>query len=118
LAYFIRLYDLPGSPCDTLGINGPQPPEDTLPPPPVCGTYLSLWPNPVSSFASVELPDCQGGLLSIFDAARRLIEEQRIMPGEGAHPIVVSQYVPGIYFVRFWTEKGGEVVVRGMAVVR
>ena len=113
-----RLYDLPGSPCDTLGINGPQPPEDTLPPPPVCGTYLSLWPNPVSSVASVELPDCQGGLLSIFDAAGRLIEEQRIEPGEGAHPIVVSEYVPGIYFVRFWPEKGGEVVVRGMAVVR
>lgn len=113
-----RLYDLPGSPCDTLGINGPQPPEDTLPPPPVCGTYLSLWPNPVSSVASVELPDCQGGLLSIFDAAGRLIEEQRIEPGEGAHPIVVSQYVPGIYFVRFWSEKGGEVLVRGMAVVR
>ncbi len=113
-----RLYDLPGSPCDTLGINGPQPPEDTLPPPPVCGTYLSLWPNPVSSLASVELPDCQGGLLSIFDASGRLIEEQRIGPGEGAHPIVVSEYVPGIYFVRFWPEKGGEIVVRGLSVVR
>jgi len=113
-----RLYDLPGSPCDTLGINGPQPPEDTLPPPPVCGTYLSLWPNPVSSIASVELPDCQGGLLSIFDAAGRLIEEQRIAPGEGAHPIVVAQYVPGIYFVRFWPDKEGDVVVRGLSVVR
>ncbi len=113
-----RLYDLPGSPCDTLGINGPQPPEDTLPPPPVCGTYLSLWPNPVSSVASVELPDCQGGLLSIFDSAGRLISEQRIAPGEGAHPIVVSEYVPGIYFVRFWPDKEGEVVVRGLSVVR
>jgi hypothetical protein len=113
-----RLYDLPGSPCDTLGINGPQPPEDTLPPPPVCGTFLSLWPNPVSSVASVELPDCQGGLLSIFDSAGRLISEQRIAPGEGAHPIVVSEYVPGIYFVRFWPDKEGEVVVRGLSVVR
>lgn len=113
-----RLYDLPGSVCDTLGINGPQPPEDTLPPPPVCGTYLSLWPNPVSSVASVELPDCQGGLLSVFDASGRLVEEQRIAPREGAHPIVVSSYVPGIYFVRFWPDKGGEMLVRGLSVVR
>jgi hypothetical protein len=46
----------------------------------------------------VELPDCQGGLLSIFDAAGRLIEEQRIEPGEGAHPICGVAICAGYLF--------------------
>jgi hypothetical protein len=46
-----RLYDAQGSPCDTLNINGPQPPHDTattIPPPPTIKCSTAWRPMPLT----------------------------------------------------------------------
>ncbi|MFN0036218.1 MAG: T9SS type A sorting domain-containing protein, partial [Saprospiraceae bacterium] len=112
-----RLYDLPGSPCDTLGINGPQPPEDTLPPPPVCAGSLGLWPNPVSSMAQLQVPACAGGSVRIFDVAGRWLQDLPVPEGGGTVPLDVSDYPSGVYFLH-WRGAGGRGEVRRLAVLR
>ncbi|MCW5922461.1 MAG: hypothetical protein KIS77_08960 [Saprospiraceae bacterium] len=58
-----RLFDAHDSPCDTLGINGPPPPQ--------CAGRIRVYPNPAQHLARSELPDCEGGSLRVFDAMGR-----------------------------------------------
>ncbi|MCW5924349.1 MAG: T9SS type A sorting domain-containing protein [Saprospiraceae bacterium] len=112
-----RLFDAEGSPCDTLGINGPPPPEDTTPPPPQCAGNIRIYPNPAQRLAQIELPDCEGGSLRVFDAMGRWVEDLALAPERVGTELDVSRYVPGIYFLHIRTATG-EAVVRGLAVVR
>lgn len=112
-----RLFDAHDSPCDTLGINGPPPPEDTTPPPPRCAGNIRIYPNPAQHLARIELPDCEGGSLRVFDAMGRWVEDLALAPESVGTELDVSRYVPGIYFLHIRTATG-EAVVRGLAVVR
>ena len=112
-----RLYDLPGSPCDTLGINGPQPPEDTLPIPPVCAGSLRLWPNPAISSTQIELPGCVSGSVNVFDVAGRWMQDLQVPEGGGMVPLDVSGYPPGVYFLH-WSGVSGNGEVRRLVVLR
>ena len=114
-----RLFDVPGSPCDTLGIDGLQPPEDTLviKPPLLCASGIRIHPNPATTMATLELPDCQGGTLTVYDVAGRLVESRVLEAGVVSVPLDVSRYVAGLYFLRIRTG-GGEGVMRSLAVVR
>lgn len=112
-----RLYDMQDSPCDTLGINGPPPPEDSTPPPPLCAGSIRIFPNPTHSMATIELPECQGGSISVFDVAGRWVGDVALQPDSVGTVLDVSAYVPGIYFLRIRTATG-EVVTRALAVVR
>ncbi len=112
-----RLYDLPGSPCDTLGINGPQPPEDTLPTPPVCAGSLRLWPNPAISSTQIELPGCVSGSVNVFDVAGRWMQDLQVPEGGGMVPLDVSGYPPGVYFLH-WSGVSGNGEVRRLVVLR
>lgn len=112
-----RLFDMQGSPCDTLGINGPPPPEDTTPPPPLCAGSIKIFPNPTYSTATIELPECQGGSIRVFDVAGKWLGDVALQPESVGTVLDVSGYVPGIYFLRIRTATG-EVVTRALAVVR
>ena len=115
-----RLFDVPGSPCDTLGINGLQPPEDTLvpPDPPLpCAGDIRLHPNPATTMTVLELPQCQGGLLTVFDVAGRKVQEIPLAAEVVSVPLDVSRYVAGVYLLRIRTADG-EVVTRSLAVLR
>lgn len=115
-----RLFDLPDSPCDSLGIDGPQPPEDTIPaPPPPCAGALRLRPNPAAYATLLEVPDCTLGQLSVFDAAGRYVQYLALpahRAGEGM-PLDVSGYPPGVYFLYVRTARR-EVLVERLVVVR
>jgi len=111
-----RLYDLPGSPCDTLGINGPQPPEDTLPAPPACATEFHLWPNPASHEVLLELPACASGSIQVLDVMSCWVQDI-IVQGGGSVMFDVSGYQPGVYFI-CWQGEGGIGVVKRLVVVR
>ncbi len=50
-----RLYDLQGSPCDTLGINGYVSAVEPEPLPPLGDDGIHLAPNPASTFATLEV---------------------------------------------------------------
>jgi hypothetical protein len=114
---YFRLFDAQGSPCDTLGINGPPPPQDTTPPPPKCAASIKIYPNPTQSVAYLELPDCQGGSLSIFDVTGRWVEDLPLAPESLSTSLDVSRYVPGVYFLLIRTA-AGEKVTRRLVVVR
>lgn len=100
-----RLYDVPGSPCDTLGIDAPE--ED--PPLPPCNPAesLRLIPNPVSGgLATVRFTACSGGLLRVFDVAGRQVLNRAVKQG-GEQAFDCSGWPAGVFFVSYWPE-GGE----------
>ena len=114
-----RLFDVPGSPCDTLGINGPQPPEDTLvvKPPLLCAGGVQLYPNPATTMTTLELPNCQGGTLTVYDVTGRQVQVLPLEAGVVSVPVDLSRYVSGVYMLHVRLAGGG-VVVRSLAVVR
>jgi hypothetical protein len=114
---YFRLYDFQGSPCDTLGINGPPPPKDSTPLPPVCAGSMRLYPNPASSFAWLELPECRGGTVGVFDVTGRWVQDVALEEGSVRAKLEVLDFVPGIYFLRIRTA-AGKVVTRALAVAR
>jgi hypothetical protein len=105
---FVRLFDLNGSPCDTLGINGgPVSVKETdkravVP--------VEVFPNPASETVTLRLPEHvtvnQDLTAELYDAYGRLC---RRTPLTGqATPVSVADLPAGLY----------QVVVRdGMAVV-
>ena len=87
-----RLYDRHGSPCDTLGINGP--PTVSLRPPPDA-PRLRLHPNPATDWLVLEsaLAPAQPLRLRFFDAQGRLALERE-------HPDSVRSWGFGIAGLR------------------
>lgn len=114
---YFRLFDAQGSPCDTLGIDGPPPPKDTTPPPPACAGSIRLYPNPAGSFTWLELPECQGGSVSIFDVMGRWVQDVALEGDSVRGQLEVSDFVPGVYFLRIRTA-AGERVTRRLVVAR
>lgn len=115
-----RLFDLPGSPCDSLGIDGPQPPRDTLPPPlPPCAEDLRVAPNPAAYLTLVTVPACVSGSLWLYDAQGRLVQRLDIPPAQpdSGIPLDLSELPAGIYFLRVETP-GGQRLAKRLAVVR
>lgn len=107
-----RLYDLPDSPCDTLGISvsAESPSSKSF-------DEIRINPNPAQDIAQIQFPDSPLESIHVFDAAGRLVQEINIQKGSTHVTLDLSTYVPGIYFLRIRTATG-EVVTRALAVVR
>jgi hypothetical protein len=116
-----RLFDVPGSVCDTLGINGKPTPDDTLRPvrivPRPCQSDFDIWPNPASESALLVLPSCGVGRVDLYDAVGRLVRWFSVPAGSRDLPIEVSGLPAGLYFVAVRTQNGGRVV-KPLAVAR
>ncbi|GAB4497447.1 MAG: hypothetical protein OHK0019_31080 [Saprospiraceae bacterium] len=112
-----RLYDFQDSPCDTLGINGPPPPEDTTSSPPLCAGSIRVFPNPAQSIAYLEMPECEGGSVSVFDIMGRWVEDLQLQEESMSTKLDVSTYIAGIYFLRISTVTG-EKVTKRLVVMR
>ena len=101
-----RLYDVPGSICDTLGINAP----------PVVGTSspdapsLKIWPNPTQRHLSLEAESPITEIV-IFDALGRACVH--LQPSQMVNTLTIDVgYLPkGLYFItgkldgKFWFGK-------------
>lgn len=112
-----RLFDAQGSPCDTLGIDGPPPPKDTTASPLPCAGDIRLYPNPASGYTWVEMPYCQGGTVRVYDIAGRWIEDITLEAEEVSTYLDVSGYVPGLYLLQIHASDG-TVKARALAVCR
>lgn len=91
-----RLYDAPGSPCDTLGIDAPE--GSVVPWVPSAG--IALRPNPASEAVSVAFPICNGGRLQVHSIAG-LQMETRLVTQQVEHVIDCSAWPAGVYVVSF-----------------
>jgi hypothetical protein len=118
LPYFpnYRLYDLPDSPCDTLGINGPTVSVAPQPEPPPA---LRLYPNPATDQVRVLLPAPAppGAEVLLTDVAGRMVVRQPLPAGAAEALLSVAQYSAGLYIVR--VQAAGAVLGAGrVSVVR
>ena len=89
-----RLYDVPDSPCDTLGIDAPGPP-------PMAYHFedFRLFPNPASQDAILYLPDCDGAQVRVWNVAGQLIRDIPFIGGKEAYRLDISDWANGVYIV-------------------
>jgi hypothetical protein len=89
-----QLYDLPGSPCDTLGINGNSNTHDLTGSP-----GFSLAPNPAHDLLQLNLP--AGGLknaqILLTDATGKCLQISEFNRTEHQLLIPIAQFPPGLY---------------------
>ena len=92
-----RLWDVPGSPCDTLGIDAPPPASAETPKPEPTG--VDVYPNPASEHLIVEdlLPGHGGGELRFYNLFGGLVHRQAIEKGEASAQVNVAFWPPGAY---------------------
>lgn len=86
------LYDLPGSLCDTLGIDGPVS-ATTIP---LEKTLVRVFPNPFFHSLKVELPPgIESANFALYDQLGHLLQRQTLVPG--MRTINTQHLPPGFY---------------------
>lgn len=96
-----RLLDKPGSPCDTLGINGPNSVQSPSEEP----TNLKIWPNPSNGNFTLSLPQTAGRLV-IFDPLGREVWRRELGGHEKEIVVEAAGWAPGLYHCAFVGEEG------------
>ncbi|MFM9950608.1 MAG: T9SS type A sorting domain-containing protein [Saprospiraceae bacterium] len=99
-----RLYDLPGSPCDTLGIST----ADKEPERQEAG--IRVFPNPADGVVNFELPSGGVGSLQVCSTDGRIMYNQEIEANAGQRLSVNTVHWPtGVYFCILLDEHGHSV---------
>ncbi len=106
------LYDLADSPCDSLGIDDPNPPKK-LPD----AEKLTLYPNPANDEVNVFIPGCGHSSLLIYNVSGILIEKIPFVEGNLVHTISTSDWSAGVYFFKFRSEMDKASSVAKLVVV-
>lgn len=98
-----RLYDLPGSPCDTLGINTPVAAKE-----PGLGAIkmMSITPNPASDLLTLRLTPEENGLVTVTDLTGKILLTATKRAGYEVIEFNTSSLLSGIYFVSFQSDSG------------
>ncbi|MEZ4942960.1 MAG: T9SS type A sorting domain-containing protein [Saprospiraceae bacterium] len=88
-----RLYDLSGSSCDSLGINGPVSTNAI----PEKATTAQLFPNPFQELLTVNLPAAsERSSIRLSDQLGRVVLRAELLPGNTI--LNTEKLRPGIYF--------------------
>jgi hypothetical protein len=90
-----RLFDVPNSFCDTLGIDAP--PEQDPAPKWVPQEGISIMPNPAQDWLYLALEGCKSGQLRIYNAAGVKMYEQLDCEGPARIDLEVSHWPAGLY---------------------
>jgi hypothetical protein len=90
----LALYQLPGSPCDTLGVGNPKLQNKT--------SALKISPNPNNGIFSIEYtPQRVSGMLYLYDIAGKEVYKAYVSPFSSIKNLNVSTLLtPGIYALR------------------
>ena len=112
-----RLYDLHGSPCDTLGINGPtsaagEPPEEGE------KAEMRLWPNPATDQLTIQFPaSILEGIWHITDMSGRVLRSGQKSTSTPTFTLPIADLLSGMYCFQFQLQDG-TVLPRRFVVVR
>ncbi len=100
-----RLYDLPNSPCDTLGIDGPPVAVKELELP---AGDIVLSPNPASCSLNINSVNCpwQPREVAIYDALGREVLRRAHPATVRSFTLALPELADGVYFCRLGDEKG------------
>ncbi len=106
-----NLFDLKDSPCDTLGIDAPNPPEPQL-----SFEEFRIFPNPANQAVLLYVPQCEGINIQIWNVAGQLVMEIPFIPGMDAYPLDVSDWAAGAYILAAYID-AHEPVMKKFVVV-
>jgi Secretion system C-terminal sorting domain len=112
---YYRLYDLPRSVCDTLGIDAPPGVEPS--PDWVTQEGIFVQPNPAQDWAYLSVAACERGRLRIYDASGRTMYERPDFIGPERIDLDVSEWPTGVYFIQL-NEYRQYQQVRKLVIVR
>ena len=101
-----RLYDLPNSPCDTLGINTPVSASE---PTSIEQNRLILYPNPATDKIQIKLPKSWHGKINIAltNTFGQLVHSETMDAGNGQLFLPLVSLPNGLYVC--WAASVGEV---------
>ena len=103
-----RLYDVPGSICDSLGIDAPivgaeEPRLNKKP-------GMTLQPNPASDEVLISLPEPMSGQWDLINATGHIVLSGKWQEAELSMTLETSSLPTGIYFYCFRPQQGASVV--------
>lgn len=105
-----RLYDLPESNCDTLGINAPMVSTTTIPPP----IEISVSPNPFSEEIKIQMSSgFQSSVFCLFDQVGRLVLSKDLV--NVTTEITGFNLPAGVYF---WEIKSKREIIKSGKLIR
>jgi hypothetical protein len=93
-----RLYDAPGSACDTLGIDGPVSGVSAAS---VAGAGMAVHPNPAGDYLRISLPAAEAGVVALLDLRGQARVTTAKEAGIEALSLPVGLLPTGTYFVQF-----------------
>jgi hypothetical protein len=110
-----RLYDLPGSPCDSLGIDAPEQYRVIWSP----SDAIRLYPNPVvdGGYTTVTFPPCAGGRLRVYTAAGKYMGAYEI-DRDRYFDLDCSAFPAGVYICSFLPNGAKKPLSAKLVVVR
>lgn len=97
-----RLYDLRGSPCDSLGIDAPEGSDITWL---AQKDQVGIWPNPADQEATISIPPEALGPLRVYNVLGQLMHEIPSVRGSLSLTLDVSTYPAGVYFATVFFDK-------------
>ncbi|MBV6440426.1 MAG: T9SS C-terminal target domain-containing protein [Haliscomenobacteraceae bacterium CHB4] len=97
-----RLYDLPGSPCDTLGIDSPVAVKE----PETSEITMGIAPNPANDLLTVQLKAGVTGIVEVRDLTGKILLTTVKRTDDEVIELNTPHLLSGIYFVSFRSESG------------
>ena len=94
---YFRLYDLPASPCDSIGVDAPEEYQVVWSP----TDAIRIFPNPIGyGSVTVTIPPCSGGTLRIFDIKGQFLNQYEVKQ-RNSFSFNCSGLPNGVYIVTF-----------------
>lgn len=96
-----RLWDIPGSPCDTLGIDMPTSTDEVVDNTP----SFQVFPNPAHTNITIKFEQQLSGELRLFNIAGQLVLSTRVDRSNQAQ-LNVQRFADGLYLASFYDDDG------------
>jgi hypothetical protein len=103
-----RLYDVPGSVCDSLGVNTPSSTAE------IDGdiSYLWVYPNPSTGWVTITNPNAAERAIQVQDISGHLVYQAQTQAAD----FDLSHLQNGVYFVRAWELASGRSQIAKLVI--